>query len=58
MIVARCFPDKESPNIIRSCLPLGNQYSFPTRFDLMTKPTPVSRLLGKRRKSDFWLRGG
>ena len=44
MMVACLLPDKGSLHVIRrSFMPFGNPESFPTRSDLMTKPTPASR---------------
>ena len=41
-MVACLLPDKGS--LKRSLMSFGNPKSFPTRFDLMAKPTPASRL--------------
>ena len=44
MMVACLLPDKGSRHVIgRSLMPFGNPEGFPTRSDLMTKPTPASR---------------
>ena len=45
MMVACLLPDNGSLNVIRrSMMPFGNPVSFPTRSDLMAKPTPASFL--------------
>ena len=44
-MIAYLLPDKGSLNVIRrSLVPFGNPVGFPTRSDLMAKPTPASRL--------------
>ena len=44
-MVACLLPDKGDLNVIwRSLMPFGNPVNFPTRSDLMAKPTHASRL--------------